>query len=86
MFDESRAIMIERYGQPTSQEVQPWQSKGGAKTTSTVLWWRGARLSIYMAERAGTIDEGTVQYQTDLWLSQQQKETQEGIQKGARDL
>lgn len=62
-FDTSRtsvffSILTERYGEPTTQTQEPWVSKGGVKTTSTLAIWKGRNVSIRFKAPSIQIDEG----------------------------
>lgn len=80
------SILRERYGEPTAQSVQPWVSKGGVKTTSTLVIWKGRNVSITLTERSHTIEEGSIRYSTEAWIEHLKRTEAEKIKKGASGL
>ena len=80
------ATLKERYGDPTIEKVEDWQSKAGAKFTNLTASWIGKRVSIVFNERGSTIDRGTISYMTDFWLAHQEQRREDVIKKGAKDL
>lgn len=90
-FDSSKtrvlfSILKERYGEPTTQVVEPWVSKGGVKTTSMNATWKGRNVSITLTERGYKIDQGSIHYSTEAWHEYLKRIEAEKIKKGASGL
>lgn len=58
-YPEIKALLIERYGKPTTAKVERLQNKMGATFSSEVLSWNGKSVMLTLQERSGTIDEST---------------------------
>lgn len=59
-FAEFESVLRTRFGPPTSQTSELWQSKGGVRTDSVTVAWKGANVSILAHERASQIDESAI--------------------------
>jgi len=58
-YRDVKAVLIERYGKPSSVSNEFLQNGYGAKFSSEVLRWRGRRLSLTMYERSTVPDKST---------------------------
>ncbi len=58
-YRDIKALLIERYGRPTTARTERLQNKMGATFTSEVLFWSGRKVSLTLQERSGSIDETT---------------------------
>lgn len=56
-YRDVKAVLIERYGRPTSAKKETLQNGYGAKFSSEVLHWQGRRVSLTLHERASTVDK-----------------------------
>lgn len=61
-FEKIKGLLIERYGEPTSIDVNDVTSRVGAKLTSQQIQWKGKKISIMALERVGTIDQSYVSF------------------------
>lgn len=52
-----KAVLIERYGRPTSTRKETLQNGYGAKFSSEVLHWQGKRVSLTLHERTSAADK-----------------------------
>lgn len=86
LFAEQLAIFTQRYGKPTSTEVRPWRSKGGAEFTNSTAMWKGEKISINIEERGDKVDQGFATYSTNVWLAHAEQEQKEKIKERAGRL
>ena len=56
-YRDVKAVLIERYGRPTSTKKETLQNGYGAKFSSEVLHWQGRRVSLTLHERTSTVDK-----------------------------
>lgn len=56
-YRDVKAVLIERYGRPTSTKKETLQNGYGAKFSSEVLHWQGRRVSLTLHERTSTADK-----------------------------
>lgn len=66
----------QRFGPPGHQEQELLQNRMGAKFSNTIMIWRKEETSIYLAERAGMVDEMLLSYRHDGIATFLQKETE----------
>src|SRR5258705_12182717 len=45
-FDKLSAVFVERYGPPTSQEIQELETRAGGRVTNPILMWSGTATAI----------------------------------------
>jgi hypothetical protein len=64
-FPKMKAMLIERYGRPTKAEAIGVTTYGGANLDAELLIWAGENTTIVALERAGTIDESSVEFQSN---------------------
>jgi hypothetical protein len=80
------AILNQRYGAPTEKSVEPWQSRGGVKTTSIRAIWKGEKVSILFREHNTRIEWGLLSYETDVSIADNRNRMEEAIKKSAGGL
>lgn len=56
-YRDVKAVLIERYGRPTSTKKETLQNGYGAKFSSEVLHWQGRRVSLTLHERTSAADK-----------------------------
>lgn len=56
-YRDVKAVLIERYGRPTSTKKETLQNGYGAKFSSEVLHWQGERVSLTLHERTSAADK-----------------------------
>ncbi len=59
-YPELRAVLIERYGQPTSTETLVVRTNAGAEWSSELLTWSGATVTIQLREMFDTIEKSAM--------------------------
>jgi hypothetical protein len=81
-----RKIFIERYGKPTTETDEPYQTKGGVKTTNPIARWIGQRIWIEIRGYGGKITEGRASLILKEEIDKGVREREQAIQKGKGDL
>lgn len=56
-YRDVKAVLIERYGRPTSTKKETLQNGYGAKFSSEVLHWQGKRVSLTLHERTSSAEK-----------------------------
>lgn len=75
-FEAVRDALIQKLGQPATEEEREVQNLYGARFKSQQLEWRNDTSSVLLAERAGKIDESSVLFlHTDLAKRAEEKRT-----------
>jgi hypothetical protein len=85
-FATLRRIFVERYGEPTSETEEPYQTKGGIKTTNPIVRWVGQRVWIEIRGYGGKITEGRASLMLRDEIDKGVREREKAIQKGKGDL
>lgn len=81
-----KAIFVERYGRPTAEGDEPYQTQGGTRTTNPVTRWTGNKVVIRISGYGSRIDEGSATIVLREELERTTKEKEKAIQKGKGDL
>lgn len=55
-YDQLKAILLKRYGQPTLEEAVEYRTVGGAPVEGARLHWSGKRVSILLSEYADDLN------------------------------
>lgn len=59
-FQKARALLVERYGQPTMVNAGTVQNAMGASFSNEELTWVGVNVTLFVRERDGKIDQSGV--------------------------
>lgn len=85
-YSNLKAILIERYGQPTSQASSTVRTKAGASFPSESLTWRGTKITIELDERAARVDQSSVFFSTNNAIAQSEREGEAATKSNAGKL
>ncbi|HSY51167.1 MAG TPA: hypothetical protein VLC46_20340 [Thermoanaerobaculia bacterium] len=67
-FEAMKAVLIEKYGPPTEQHSEPFQTKSGATYDNTVLTWVGVEVRVDARKFGSSLDSSRVEFNTSEWL------------------
>lgn len=81
-----KRIFIDRYGTPTMEKDEPYQTKGGLKATNQVARWIGSKVVIFLRAYGDRIDEGRASFMLRAEVDKGIQEKEKVIQKGKGDL
>jgi hypothetical protein len=81
-----KAVLVERFGQPTSSETGSVVTGGGARLSSETLLWKGQRVEIVASERLGRIDRSSVTFADVALMERQNLQDRKSIKEGAKRL
>lgn len=70
-FERAKAVLLERYGPPTTSETKEVVAGSGARLGSQELSWKGRKLSITAIERVGRVDTSYIQFSDNATLAAQ---------------
>lgn len=76
-YERLRAVLVERYGEPTSRKTERVQNRMGAVFPSEHLIWTGARVRIMAREHHNTLDQSAVMF-SDVATSDRARESRRG--------
>jgi hypothetical protein len=76
----------ERYGAPTKRREEPYQTRGGIRTTNQVLTWRGKSVEIEIMLYGESIDKGLADLVTRQEMDRDLIDRAKAIKKGKDDL
>ena len=85
-FGTILAILVERYGQPTSKVASLWRSNIGAIFENVTYKWAGKRLTMELNLRKHSADRGLLEYTTKAYEKHQTGKSQEYIKERAKGL
>ncbi|TKS54375.1 hypothetical protein E4582_06055 [Luteimonas yindakuii] len=85
-YQQFRAVLIERYGQPTSIKTDTVRTKAGVDWTSEVLTWSGTNVTIQLHERYDTVTASTMVVTHLQTISARQVERESAVKKAASEL
>jgi len=80
------AILKERYGNPTNEDIREWKSRAGATFPNRIARWMGKTISIGLDERGSKIDQGVLSYETVYMREYTEAKKKQSVKKGASDL
>lgn len=85
-YPDMAAILIEKYGEPTSKENSEVTSKSGGKFSSESWTWIGKKNSIFLFERSGRIDRSAVVFSNNALVETYKRAEQEKTKKSASEF
>jgi hypothetical protein len=85
-FDKLLLIFTEKYGKPTSKDLEAIQTKGGAKFTNEIYNWIGKKVSIRVERYSGDIDSSSAMIFNREVLEAAARDTGKKVSDGASKL
>jgi hypothetical protein len=85
-FDDLRAMLIERYGKPTTQKTTQVQTMAGGIFPNLELHWIGEKMHVECLERPNRIDETLLGIYTREYAAYRTRQRDEQRRQGAEGL
>jgi len=85
-YPRMKAVMTERYGEPTRIERATLTSRAGAVVNTETLRWDGARNSVFLFQRLDRIDKSMAAFVSNSLSAERAKRTNESIRDTASQM
>lgn len=85
-YASAKAVLVERYGKPTSVRTTKTQTIGGGIFASEVLTWVGQNVTLTLEERFGRIDQSAARFVHRRSMLQQVERAAEQTKRSAGQL
>lgn len=80
------AAFVERFGKPTSDQVEAVQTMAGAKLDNRQVLWKRGGISLMASQRSRRLDEAAISLVSDAALARDRRQLQQKAKEAAKTL